>query len=190
MSNLLMKRRARSLIRSGNVNNKSVNGVRRTGGYAGETQQSEEVDFEFNTGLDALDAVKAAEEVEVTVEFPVVYLYDKPKDGSDGRYNQRFYQRGLFIPDSNGVEHDMVFNVVPRLPKGFVVDAEMGEAGTLVVKTTKSINVYKYALMNPKSPARSAVKMEFAATPEFVSFNGKKAVDTAPAAEEEHDSEE
>lgn len=135
----------------------------------------------FDNGLEALDDIQEAEKVEVKIPVQVTYLYDTAEDGS--RVHQRFYRTGLFAKDSAGNVHDLVIEVEPRLPKGCVVDAEKGTPGILVVRTTKSINVFKNTLMQPDNPAKSTVKRVFLAVPDFVSFNGKPFVDTNPAPE-------
>lgn len=142
---------------------------------------------EFDTSIDALDKTEAAEMVEVSVKDELVYLADVDKDGN--RYNQRFYRTGLLQKDNAGALHDVVMEVVPRIPKGFIVDAEPGARGILVVKAAKAINVFKYTAMSPDNP-NTAFRKEFAAKPDFVSFGGKPLVDTNPPAEEESPSAE
>lgn len=173
MARLAIRNNSRSLIRKGAPTPLRHNLV--------QARAASTDTVEFDNGLEALDDIQEAEKVEVKIPVQVTYLYDTAEDGS--RVHQRFYRPGLFTKDAEGNMHDLVIEVEPRIAKGFVVDAEKGAPGILVVRTTKSINVFKNTLMQPDKPTKSTVKRTFLATPDFVSFNGKPLVDTNPAPE-------
>ena len=174
MARLAIRNNSRSLIRKSAPTILRRNLVQDKAAQAADT-------VVFDNGLEALDDIQEAEKVEVKIPVAVTYLYDTAEDGS--RVRQRFYRTGLFTKDAAGNSHDLVIEVEPRIAKGFVVDAEKGASGILVVRTTKSINVFKNALMQPENPAKSTVKRTFLAVPDFVSFDGKALVDTNPAPE-------
>ena len=180
MARLAVRNNSRSLIRKG-----APTVLRRN---PAQDKASSADTVVFDNGLEALDDIQEAEKVEVKIPVPVTYLYDVAEDGS--RMRQRFYRTGLFTKDAAGNAHDLVIEVEPRIAKGFVVDAEKGATGILVVRTTKSINVFKNTLMQPESPTKSTVKRTFLAVPDFVSFDGKPLVDTNPAPEEEAQAED
>lgn len=179
---------ARFTIRSNSrtLNRKGAPTLLRRVPVQAEAERQPDDGMTFSSGIEALDEIQEAEKVEVKIPVAVTYLYDTAEDGS--RVRQRFYRTGLFAKDSGGRAHDLVIEVEPRIPKGFVVDAEKGASGILVVRATNNINVFKNTLMQPENPAKSTVKRTFLAIPEFVSFNGKALVDTNP--EPEADTEE
>lgn len=181
MARLAIRNNSRSLIRKG-----APTLLRRNLVQDKAAQQTDDV--VFDSGLDALDEIQEAEKVEVKIPVAVTYLYDIAEDGS--RVRQRFYRTGLFTKDAGGNAHDLVIEVEPRIPKGFVVDAEKGASGILVVRATNNINVFKNTLMQPENPAKSTVKRTFLAVPEFISFDGKALVDTNPAPEAQGDETE
>lgn len=180
MARLAIRSNSRSLIRKGAPTLLRRNQV--------QDKAAQQDDVVFDNGLEALDEIQEAEKVDVKIPVSVTYLYDTAEDGS--RVRQRFYRTGLFTKDARGNAHDLVIEVEPRIPKGFVVDAEKGASGILVVRTTKSINVFKNTLMQPENPAKSTVKRTFLAVPEFISFDGKALVDVNPSPEAQEEESE
>lgn len=121
-------------------------------------------------GLDFLSTLKVAERVEYTVPFPVrltfTPVYNKERVMVDAK-DIRFYTSDLV---------NASFEVAPAFPAGFMVDAESSEVGTLVVSCAKQDSMFKAEV-----DEIGHTQYKFAARPEFVSFNGRKAVKFADA---------
>lgn len=120
-------------------------------------------------GLDFLSTLKVAERVNVEIPFPVILTWDHvTKDGKiTGVKNIRFFTSELA---------NASFEVSPVFEPGFVVDANRGESGKLVVSCAKQDAMFE-AVKNEDGFTR----ISFKARPRFVSFDGKEAVKFADA---------
>lgn len=123
-------------------------------------------------GLDFLATLKVAERVEYTVPFPVRLTFTPVKDKEHGNRivdakDIRFYTSDL---------QNASFEVAPVFPHGYMVDAESGEVGTLVVSCAKQDSMFEATRDDT-----GFTRYSFKAKTEFVSFNGRKAVKFAEA---------
>ena len=139
-------------------------------------------------GSDLLKSFHAAKRKQFVIEG-LKYLYNEGKDGK--RILQRFYISGgkATVPGED-FERDAVIEVEPRFPDGFIVPFEKGHQGTLIVEGPDTTNVFDIIYLQPESPDTSSVKFKFLITPDFVSFDGVKAIDPNAKEAEDDESEE
>lgn len=115
-------------------------------------------------GLEFLNTLEVAEEIEVTLPFPVTLTWDNvTKDGNViGVKNIRFFTSKLA---------NASFEVSPIIEPGFVPDGYRGETGELVVSCAKQDSMLSVDVMD-----NGFRKVSFLARPRFVGFCGRKAV--------------
>ena len=137
-------------------------------------------------GPDALNSFHKAKRKRFVIE-DLKYLYNEGKDGK--RLLQRFYiSGGKTTIEGEQFERDAVIEVEPRFPEGYILPLKKGHQGTLIVEGPDTTNVYNIEYLQPESLDTSSVKYTFIITPDFVSFDGVKAID--PNAKSEDESEE
>ena len=137
-------------------------------------------------GPNALSSFHKAERKRFVIE-DLKYLYNEGKDGR--RLLQRFYISGGKVTlEGEKFERDAVIEVEPRFPEGYILPLKKGHQGTLIVEGPDTNNVYNIEYLQPESLDTSSVKFTFIITPDFVSFDGVKAID--PNAKDEPDESE
>lgn len=153
-----------------------------------EKQESEDNKILVPTGgLDILKTLVVAKKISVPITD--LYYYYEEKNGK--RILQRFYSRGaqMKFPNEDHLR-DVVFDIYPRFPEGYIVPLKINHRGNLVVEVPSTNNIFKFSYVHPNAPETSSVRVEFVITPDFVTFDGVKAVDPNAKEDEQDESEE